>query len=187
MKRHCAVTVALTALMLAGVASSQEPDTPREPAYTEEQISAFLQAQVPEAWQELQATKEREPQMYRQMLNDRKFTLMRYNDLKVSDPQRAADFLRVEKMEAGCQSLARALRQTEDQKTRAELKQKLEQAVREIFDLRLAEREADVKNLERDLSNIRKMLQTRQQAREQIIDRRVRELADERDEATAWW
>ena len=95
--------------------------------------------------------------------------------------------LRTERMEAGCKAIARTLQQTSDPVVKAELKKKLELMVSEVFDLRLAEREAEVKNLERDLTNIRKMLQTRRQARDQIIYRRVHELADERDEATAWW
>ncbi|HOW97004.1 MAG TPA: hypothetical protein P5567_11695 [Kiritimatiellia bacterium] len=174
--------------LLSPVAGGQEPPPPGEPPLPSEQETlAFLETNLPEVFENLQRLRQNEPEIFQHEIRMLGHMVRRYNELKRVAPELAAGFLRAQQLDAQCRKVAEALRQAPDEAQKTALKQKLEEMLNEIFDLRLAERELEVKNLERELNKIRTMLETRREAKGQIVERRLRDLTMEVDEAMGWW
>ena len=89
-------------------------------------------------------------------------------------------------MEAESQALAARIRALpEDSPEREALTAELRQKLEEIFSMKEENRRRETEQLEKELSKLRDQLQKREQSREQIIDRRLKELIGER-QALDW-
>ena len=175
-------------LMMASVVGGQEPPPPGEPPLpSEQEVIAFVEANLPETFAGLQELKRHDPGAFPHEVRMLGHLVRRYNELKRVAPELAAGLLRAHRLDAQCRKTAEEMRRTEDEAQKARLKQQLQEMLNEIFDLRLAERELEVKHLERELTKIRTMLETRREAKGQIVERRLRDLTLEMDEALGWW
>ncbi|MBU1694963.1 MAG: hypothetical protein KKC51_13500 [Verrucomicrobia bacterium] len=176
-------------LLMSLVAGGQEPPPPpgEPPLPSEQETLSFLEANLPEMYRGLQEFKQHNPEAYPNEVRMLGHLVRRYSELKRVAPELAAGFLRAHQLDAQCRQVADEMRRATDEAQRAKLKQQLQEMLNEIFDLRLAERELEVKNLERELTKIRTMLETRREAKPQIVERRMRDLTFEVDEALGWW
>jgi len=164
------------------------PPPPGEPALPSElEILAFVEANLPDTFQQLQDIQRQDPAFYHHEVRMLGHLVLRYRELEGPQPRLAAGLLRAHRLDRQCEQIADKIRQTPDAAEKAQLKQKLQGILSEIFELRIAERELDVKNLERELNHIQTLLQTRRQAKDQIIERRLRDLSLDGDDALGWW
>lgn len=189
MKRFAQFVVLLVGIwLLTPLAGGQEAPPPGEPPLpSPEETLTFIETNLPENFENLQRLRQNEPEIFQHEIRGLGHMVRRYNELKRVAPELAAGFLRAQQLDARCRKTAEALRQAADETQKAQLRKQLEDMVNEIFDLRLAERELEVKNLERELNKIRTMLETRREAKAQIVERRLRDLTMEADEAMGWW
>lgn len=117
----------------------------------------------------------------------------RLQKLRTEDPEKFREELRrrmKERMERGmqhrasrhdaaCEELRRAYREAETDEQKAEIKVKLEGAVQEAFDARLADQKEMVERLEKQLEKLKEQIATREANRAEICARRVGELTDD--------
>ena len=182
-----ALAIAICTVGLA-TAPAQEPPPPGEPPLpSAEETIAFLESRLPETHADLQQLQKRDPEAYANEIRNLGHLVRHYRELSKNAPALAEGVLRANRLDHQCGQLAQKIRSAPNEQEKAGLKTQLQQTLDEIFELRMAERELEVKNLERELNHIRTLLDTRRQAKAQIIERRMRDLAAEGDEALGWW
>jgi hypothetical protein len=176
-------------LLLCAPAFAQEPEPPPgpPPMPSELEILAFVETNLPETFQHLQQIKAEDPREYPHRIEMFGHMLIRYGELKPEHPKLAEGLLRAHRLDRQSEMLAEQIRQTQDKEATLELKKKLEGMLNQVFELRMAERELEVKHLERELNHIQTLLNTRRQAKKQIVDQHLRDLTFRGDEALGWW
>lgn len=169
-------------------APAQEPEPPGPPPLpAPEETVAFLESRLPETFAGLQQLRQNEPALYEVEVRNLGHLVRHYRELEKNAPELAEGLLRAHRLDHQCRQLAERIRAAPNDPEKTRLKQQLQQTLDEIFELRIAERELEVKHLERELNHIRSLLDTRRQAKDQIIERRMRDLTLEVDEALGWW
>jgi hypothetical protein len=182
------ITLLAAVWICANRAPAQEPPPPGEPPLPSAQETiAFLESRLPETHADLQQLRQREPEAYAQEVRNLGHLVRHYRELENNAPELAAGMLRAHRLDRQCRQLAEKIRSAADEPEKGRLKTQLQTTLDEIFELRMAERELEVQHLERELNHIRTLLDTRRQAKTQIIDRRMRDLTLEVDEALGWW
>lgn len=86
----------------------------------------------------------------------------------------------IARMDAESRQLARKVRQAEGAE-REQFQQELEDMLNEIYERKLALRQQRLETLEQELEAQQDQIETREQARQEIIERRMQELLGERD------
>ena len=86
----------------------------------------------------------------------------------------------IQKLDLRSRELARRLGQADGQQ-REELNRELTDLLSEIFDKKLADQRERIDRMSNELDELRQKVQERSNAREQIIERRLRQLKGERD------
>lgn len=84
-------------------------------------------------------------------------------------------------LEQRSMQLAHRYRMSRDE-ARDDLKKELEEVVNKHFDVRQQRRELQIKRMEESLEKLRGTIKKRADAREEIVDKRLRELMGERSE-----
>ena len=87
----------------------------------------------------------------------------------------------ISKMDMESRRLAMRVRQAEDDAERAELEQELQTLLEDIFERKQALRDEQIAALQKQIDEVAAARQERQQNRQQIIERRLKELLGERD------
>ena len=195
MKTPLTWIVLTAALCVAGpaLAPAQDPPPPEElppgepPLPSQEETIEFLEARLPETYADLQQLRQHEPAMFEMEIRNLGHLVRHYGELQRNNPELADGLLRAHRLDHQCRQMADKIRMAPTADEKARLKNQLRETLDEIFELRMAERELEVKHLERELNHIRGLLDTRRQAKDQIIDRRMRDLTFEGDEALGWW
>jgi len=186
---HIPALLLTAGLLLCATAFAQEPEPPPgpPPMPTELETLAFVETNLPETFQHLQHVKAEDPREYPHVIEMFGHMLIRYGELKPEYPELAEGLLQAHRLDRQSEVLAEKIRQTKDVETKKQLRKKLQGMLDQIFTLRMAERELEVKHLERELNHIQTLLNTRRQAKDQIVDRRLRDLTFQGDEALGWW
>ncbi|GEM_PF-1659282 len=186
--------VLATVLCLAGPVPAQKPPPPEDPLPpgelplpSPEETLAFLEVRLPETYADLQQLRRNEPAVFEMEVRNLAHMVRHYGELERNNPELAEGMLRAHRLDHQCRQMAEKIRWASEAEEKARLKEQLRRTLDEIFELRMAERELEVQHLERELNHIRSLLDTRRQAKDQIIDRRMRDLTFESDEALGWW
>ena len=90
-------------------------------------------------------------------------------------------------LENRCRELVATLNRTRDPKEREILKKQLRGKLSQIFDLRMKEREEELRELEAEAAELKGLLEKRAKNRDRIIDRRFNELTEGEDDDLEWW
>lgn len=100
------------------------------------------------------------------------------------DPEMAKRMEEMARLDRDSQELGGKLRKLppESKEDRAEILGKLKEAVSKLFDLREQMRAREVEMIQRRLAELTKMLDKRKAGRDQIIEKRIRQLSGEADE-----
>ena len=186
---HATLIVLVTGILLSATAFAQEPPPPPpEPEFPgEEETLSFVEINLPEIFTHLQQIKEEDPREYPIRIEMFSHMLFRYRELQVDAPELAAGLLEAHRLDRKAEILAEKIRQTQNAEQKAQMKKQLKTMLNKIFELRMAERELEVKRLEQELNHIQTLLSTRRQAKEMIVDQHLRDLTFQGDEALGWW
>ena len=153
---------------------------------TPDEIHEFLEDNLPERAEEMKRLNEKEPEAYRHEIMMIGEMVMRYREMMEHNPELAEAFIRSHKMETECNRLAEEIRETEDLEKQRVLRSKLKQLLAEVFDLRLKEPEMHIQNLEKEINEMKGMIERRKANKDKIIQRRLKEMTGERNDLD-WW
>ena len=102
--------------------------------------------------------------------------LRELRDLKARDPERFKLQLRIGEMDRRSAELGQKIRREADEAARKTSTDELKTLLGELFDLRQQEREKNVQQLDRELKDLLKQLETRKARRDEIIQHRFNQL-----------
>ena len=113
--------------------------------------------------------------------------LEHYQQVKLRHPALADRLLLAIKLEDQVQQLAERIVETRVPAQKELLGQELRSKLRQIFDIKLQEKAMEVELLEEEINAFKAMIERRKKLKEQIIERRYREIIGASSEETSWW
>lgn len=153
------------------------------------QLSADDQAKVV-AWlkewdanrlAKMERTRAENPEMYNNLIAESWMEMMKLQDLKASDPERYDNLMQERKLDAQTRQLAEKYRQATDESARAAIRTELQTLVSQLFDIREAGREAEVKELEKRLAELKSIVDKRRSNKLLIVESRLKVLLGEKE------
>jgi hypothetical protein len=102
-------------------------------------------------------------------------------------PDVAEGLLRSHKLEHEAENLARDISHSRDKKERELLVARLREVLNQVFELRLREPELEIRMMEKEIGDIKRVIERRKENRDRIVGRRVQELIGETQEDLGWW
>jgi flagellar biosynthesis chaperone FliJ len=193
MKTNTRRTTRLAACILAplmicpAVAEEVDPFEAESIEVNEMKILEFLEQNLPHMLEPLPELAQKEPEEYREQLKEISEHMHHYYEVKERSPDVADALLRSHRLEHEAEKLAHAIVEGELRGARNEALDKLRGLLNEVFELRLKEAELEVRSLEEELSHIKEIVGRRREARDQIVERHMKGLFSEFDEALEWW
>ncbi|NKB25583.1 MAG: hypothetical protein GKR87_14645 [Kiritimatiellae bacterium] len=136
---------------------------------SEAQIYAFLQIHLPEATSELKKLRKEDPEAYAEKIENFGQEIEYYNELKKESPEVAEKILETVRLEIKSWHVAQKVNEAKTPAKRKEHMTQLEKMLNKIFDFHLAEGEFEVQQVEKELREIRAMLEKRKASRERVI------------------
>ncbi len=149
------------------------------PGLHPEQIERILRAIreiEPRKAEELERLRERDPDRFLHMIRETGEHVRRIHELRERNPEEFERFMRVRRMEEETERLAGEIRRTDSADEREKMTAKLREQLNELFDLREAGREREVKELEKRLVELRKILKERRERKAEIVKRRMEQM-----------
>ncbi len=101
-------------------------------------------------------------------------------ELREEAPEEFEGIVREMRLEREAEELAEKITKSRG-KDREEVKGALQKVLQQAFDLRQREMKAEVAEMEDELTNLKKLIEKRQQHRDAIVERRMKQLTDEQD------
>lgn len=158
-------------------AQQREPRPPDFPRPEMEQIALkFVETHHPSQAEELKRIKMMQPERYNKMISDIFQRAERLKIFQKEDPERYELEIRQETLDEKTFTLAHSYRNAKGEKEKQNLKQQLESAVSEHFDLREQIKESELKRMEGDLQRLKERLRQRKANKSEIIKQRVNQL-----------
>jgi hypothetical protein len=139
---------------------------------------ARLKEKQPEEYERLQKLRETNPDEFRQELHEKLMQeKMRFGsrDGRHGRPPMNPEIM---KLENEALDLSKTYRQTTDAAQKEQIGKDLRQKLEVLFDLREKDRQELIRRIEADLANLKESVDQRQKNRDQIIDRRLKELTE---------
>lgn len=164
---------------LAQVSKAQQRE-PRPPDFFRpemEQIALkFIETHHPSRADELKRIKLNQPERYIKMITD---IFRRAEQIKIfqkEDPERYELEIRQVSLDEKTFTIARAYQNAKDEKEKQSLRQQLESAVSEHFDIREQIKESELKRMENDLQRLKERLNQRKANKSEIVKQRINQL-----------
>ena len=140
----------------------------------------YLREVYPERVEDILVWKDLRPDQYRRGLS-RAFREMRFMKmLKEKNPERYARVSEEKQLERKSRSLAKKYREADDETEKARLREELEVLLDGLFDYRQMNRKGEIERLEKRLAELREDNQKRLANKEEIVQKRLRELLGEK-------
>jgi len=184
------IGVASLAVLLSLLsATAQEPEEWREHEprpVSDAEVHQFLKRHMPHRSEELKQLERENQEVYRHemmMLSDQ---VRRYGELRQEAPDIADAFLKSHRIEHECHKLVERVHQTRDKAQRAKMLATLKTKLGEVFDLRLKEPELHIRNLEREIAEMKRLIEKRKASKEKIVARHLGEMVGQQDDL-GWW
>jgi hypothetical protein len=143
---------------------------------TEEDIAdilAFLGENMPWARVELERVREAEPDHFRQACRHMRFEIAQLRQLKERDPEAFRKIIEEKQLKSRAQDLATKAREAADPAERDAFTAELRKVLDRLFDVELANREVQIRQLEQRLDSLKQELKDRAANREQVIKTRL--------------
>jgi len=150
----------------------------------EQELLEMIQKENPEEAARLKQLKKERPLEFRKILIQRQRDFERLEELKERDPGLYEQKKKQESLERRSHQLAVKYRDSKNQKVRTKIKKELSAALSQLFDLREADREQEIKHLTQRLDHLKSMLAERKKKKQQIVERRMQEMLGEIDVLT---
>jgi len=147
----------------------------------EQGILERIKKENPEEVEELMLLKKERPIEFRKILIQRQHELERLEELKERDPERYEQNVKQHSLERRGRQLAEKYRDSKDEKVKANIKKELSATLSQLFDLREKDREEEIKHLTEKLDHLKSVLAERKKKKQEIVERRVKEMLGEID------
>lgn len=139
-----------------------------------------------ERYNKLIDLKETRPQLYMRYLSKAYQGIQYMERLKERDPEQYQIMKNEKKLEEECRMLAIQYKESEDESEKENLKNKIEDLVDRIFDIRHENRQKEIERLEKRLSEAKKNNDKRSKMKKEIIARRLEQLLGQQKEWMRW-
>lgn len=150
---------------------------------TESEVIQFLSEKLPEAAEELEMIRAEEGEdIYQEDLRYAMMLLTEYRHTQQEDPKQAEAFLLVEQLEYQVHSVADGVWESESETERDAATLKLREKIGELIDAQLGVEEMELAALEREVAELRSLLQQKKSARKESIDLELAEILDDDEE-----
>lgn len=160
----------------------------REREVPEGRILEFVEVNMPHMLPGLRELREREPEAYRHQLREIGERIRQYDEMKQHAPDVAEALLRSHQVEHECHKLAESIRQSDNPEKRKPQIAKLGEMLNHVFELRLKEPELRIMHLEREINEIKGMIERRKENRERIVAKHLKEMVGPAEEGELeWW
>lgn len=146
----------------------------------------FTKKRMPLTYKMLCELKQEEPEEFEEYIEEIFDGIEHFRCIAEVDPAAAQALLRAHEMELETQHLAEEIHATHDDAKVETLRTKLRAKLSKAFELHLKEPLFELKMLEKEVAEIRTMLEKRRANKESIIQRRLDELIGEHDDL-GWW
>lgn len=146
---------------------------------TEDEITAifaFVAENMPWLKPDLEKLRESDPDRFRQTFKHLRFEMGQLQELKERDPEGFRKAIEEKQLRFRVQDLATKARAAPEGKERDALVAELRKVVDRLFDVELATREAQMRQLEQRLESLRGELKQRAASRKDVINARVDDL-----------
>jgi len=140
---------------------------------------AWLRTEEPEEFRRLMDLRERDSALFAEVMQDRLREWQHLRRLKRNDPELAEKLKRERDMDREAIGLGEAYRNAETGEEKEEIRAALKQLLSELFDLRESHRKARVREVEKELEELRRVLKERRENKESIIQKRLEQLTGE--------
>ena len=184
MNKFCIiVSTSLILLFGSSVAFSAED---HDGDLSEEKVMAFLEAKAPEIIVELLELRDVDPEQYWEDIYRLDKKIKTYHDAMENSPELAESLLKAERLEYQSWKLAeRAVSETDKEK-QEQSKRELRSVLNQVFDARMYQQETQVRELEEEVNELKRVVEQRKVRRDEIIDIRFKELLTSEDEILGW-
>ncbi len=137
------------------------------------EIMAFVAENMPWMKADLEKQKDSDPARFRQMCRHLRFEIDQLKALKQSDPEAFKNAMDERQLRASAHDLAAKVVAATDPKDRDALKEQLRTVLGQLFDKEMAVRNAQIAQVEKRLQDLRKDLQQRLAARQNVVNSRM--------------
>jgi hypothetical protein len=140
------------------------------------QIMAFVNENMPWMKADLEKLRETDANHFRQFCLQLRFDIAQLQKLKDSDPEAFKNAIAERQLRHNAMELAAKVQAAADPKQRDALKEDLRKLVGQLFDVEIAARTAQIRQIETRLDALRKDMKDRVAAREDVVKMRVEEM-----------
>jgi len=159
----------------------------RRERVSEPEVLGFIEEHMPHVMAELRELRRENPKAFHRELKELTARVHHMREMKEHAPEIAEALLRSYKLEHQCHELSERIRETDDREKREGLTAELREKLNQVFELRLREPELEILHLQREIDELKSVVEKRQKNRERIVERRLRDLVGEVDEGLEWW
>lgn len=147
-----------------------------------DKVTDFLKEVDPRLLERLKYLKEDNPAEFSRILSRVWHEMKMLERLKRENPEQYEAVLRIRKVEAKVKMLAEDYRKSEDPKQKETLKKELKSALAQLFDLKMAQHEKEVKKLEEQLKKQREKLENQKKEKDKLVEERLQKMTGEKEE-----
>ena len=152
--------------------------------YSEEEIQDvldFIETNDPTTYQELMNIKEKMPGEFNIIIGEAVEHKRELDRLKRESPEEYDDVMKIMDYESRERDLSRQYREAPDANDKSRIEAELKGVIKELFDLKLKQRQRELQRLEQELKNIKDEIEKRRINKEQIIQNRFDEITGKND------
>lgn len=181
--------VFLTFAVSNGVAYQEEPDFEEleEKFSSEKEIKNWLNNNMPEAIDYINRLEKEGSEDYEDELFEYGLRIAELEGIKYYNEEYFKLALEGDKQELKSWIIAEKLMVETDPAKRRELSSDLKSVLGKVFDLRLEEKKKEIHEIEKELEELKELVNKREKAKSSIVDRRLSELVQTEDETMEWW
>jgi hypothetical protein len=160
------------------------PDMVDPPYWTEEEEKSaldFAKQIAPKRYEKMMELKSKNSFKYWKMFTGliKKYRFL--ERLKEKDPENYDRRIKEIKLEEKVHELIENFKKSTNDSEKKKIKDELKNILNEIFDIRQANREADVKRIEKDLKELKDNISQRKNNKDKIIDKHLQDILGEKD------
>ncbi len=124
----------------------------------------------------LEVLKTYKPDEYRSKVREFAKKLRILNKVKDKNPEKYAAYIKAIKLEVKCSKLGKKYGEAKTEKDKEKIRNELKEALGELFEIKQAENEDRIKQIEKKLSELKEKNSLRKEHREEIVNRRLEQL-----------
>lgn len=154
---------------------------------SEKEAMAWLAKHTPQLRAELDELKKMDPELFEEYLDFLPDLAMSGEDVRLNEPEMFPLFVETERMELKTDVLSMKYHMTNNASQRKALRAELTKLVTQLFDKRLQQHNAMIRDIEEDLQELKTEGKKKKKNRDKIIARHIEDLLGADGEDLSWW